>query len=139
MFVNYNGVVRPMGYGYPLPLYFFMSSDRKITPEQLKANLKRVVERYVTVAVDNNSKKTGSDHKNPATLRTEVQGAVQTAINELLTEIMDAKIKVSPTTATTSVGVGTKVKTDSKVFNLGSYVNDMNAELNQMINDGIPV
>ena len=138
MFVNYNGVVRPMGYGYPFPLYFFMSSDRKITPEQLKANLRRVVERYVTVAVNNNSKKTGSDHKNPAALRTEVQGAVQTAINELLTEIMDAKIKVSPTAATGATP-GATPATTSKVFNLGSYVNDMNAELNQMINDGIPL
>jgi len=43
---------------------------------------------------------------------------------------MDAKIKVSTTTGAASA---------SKVFNLGSYVNDMNDELNQMINDGIPL
>lgn len=134
MYVNYNGVLRPMG--YPFPLFFYMSADRKITPEQLKANLRRVVERYVTVAVNDNKRKTGTDHKNPSALRTEVQGAVQTAINELLTEIMDAKIKVSSSTA--SLG-STKLKQGSKVFNLGSYINDMNAELNQMINDAIPL
>ena len=129
MYVNYNGVLRPMG--YPMPLYFFMSADRKITPEQLKANLRRIVDSYVTAANNENNKKTGSDHKDAPALRTEVSDAVNTAISELLTEIMNAKIKVSPTAAATGA--------TSKVFNLGSYVNDMNAELNQMINDGIPL
>jgi hypothetical protein len=130
MLVNYNGVVRPMG--YPFPLYFFMSADRKITPEQLKANLRRVVERYVTVAVNDNKIKTGTDHKEPAALQDEVKDVVNTAIKELLHEIVAAKIKVSPTSSASS-------STASKVFNLGSYVSDMNAELNQMINDGIPL
>jgi len=129
MYVNYNGVVRPMG--YPFPLYFFMSADRKITPEQLKSNLRRVVERYVTVAVNDNKKKTGTDHKEPAALQTEVRDAVNTAIIELLDEIVAAKIKVSPTASPAS--------TSNKVFNLGSYVSDMNAELNKMINDAIPL
>lgn len=132
MLVNYNGVLRPMG--YPFPLFFYMSADRKITPEQLKANLRRVVERYVTVAVNDNKRQTGSNHKNPAELQDEVRGAVNTAIKELLDEIVAAKIKVSPSTASAPTPTST-----SKVFNLGSYVNDMNAELNQMINDAIPL
>lgn len=127
MLVNYNGVLRPMG--YPYPLFFFMSSDRKISPEQLKKNLRRVVERYVTAAVNNNKNKTGSDHKDNAALRTEVTSVVQSAIAELLKDILDAKIKVSPSADATN----------SKVFNLGSYVSDMNAELNKMINDAIPL
>ena len=135
MFVNHNGVVRSMGhglgYGYPMPLYFFMSADRKITPEQLKANLRRIVDSYVTAVVDENKTKTGDDHKKAPALRTEVTGAVNNANKELLDEIMDAKIKVSTTTGGAASA--------SKVFNLGSYVNDMNDELNQMINDGIPL
>jgi len=130
MLVNHNGVVRPMGY-YPFPLYFFMSADRKITPEQLKANLRRIVDRYVTAAVNDNNKKTGTDHKNGADLQDEVKKAVNNAITELLDEIVDAKIKVSPTASPAS--------TSNKVFNLGSYVSDMNAELNKMINDAIPL
>ena len=124
----YNG--RPMGYGYPFPLYFFMTADRKITPEQLKANLRRVVERFVTAAVNENNKKTGGDHKNNNILNSEVKDNVNKAIMELLNEIVDAKISV--TTSTTNT-------TSSKVFNLGSYVNDMNGELNQMINDAFPL
>ena len=145
MFVNLNNRVLPMGLGYPgypMPLYFFMSSDRKITPEQLKANLRRIVDSYVSAAVNNNKNKTGSgNYKSNNELNGEVKSAVQTAINELLTEIVDNKIKVSPTTA--SVGVGTTTppapRTTSKVFNLGSYVSDMNAEFNQVINDAIPL
>ena len=132
MYVNYNGDLRRMGYPMPMPVYFFTSGNRKITPEQLKANLRRIVDRYVTVAVNENQKKTGTDHKDNNTLKTEVNNVVQTAINEVLTEITNAKIKVSPTAST---GTGT----NTKVFNLGSYVQDMNSEINQMINDGIPV
>lgn len=131
MFVNYNGVVRPMGY-YPFPLYFFITADRKITPEQLKSNLRRVVDSYVTAAVNDNKRKTGSEHKTSDILRQEVRTAVNNAINELLNEIVEAKIKVSPSVASTS-------STASKVFNLGSYVQDINAELNKMITDAIPL
>jgi hypothetical protein len=131
MFVNHNGVVRSMGHGlYPMPLYFFMSADRKITPEQLKANLRRIVERYVTVAVNENKKKTGGEHKEAGVLRTEVSGAVNNAIKELLDEIKIDNVSISTTSSGSSA---------SKLFNLGSYVQDMNAELNQMINDGIPL
>ena len=125
-----------LGYpGYPMPLYFFMSSDRKITPEQLKANLRRIVDSYVSAAVKYNNNRTGKDNKGNTQLNGEVKAEVQKAIDELLKEIVDNKIKVSPTTA--SVGVGTP--TTSKVFNLGSYVSDMNAEFNQVINDAIPL
>ena len=137
MSVIFNNRAFPMGLGYPgypMPLYFFMSSDRKITPEQLKINLRRIVDSYVSAAVNNNKNKTGSgNYKSNKELNGEVKSAVQTAINELLTEIVDSKIKVSPTTASG----GTPAS--SKVFNLGSYVQDINAELNQMINDGIPL
>tara|TARA_B100001123_G_C14686995_1_gene779808 strand:- start:27 stop:410 length:384 start_codon:yes stop_codon:yes gene_type:complete len=127
MYVNYNGVLRPMG--YPMPLYFFISADRKITPEQLKANLRRIVERYVTAANNENKRTTGADHLEPGPLRTKVAGDVNNAISELLKEIKIEGVAISTGADTTS----------SKVFNLGSYVQDMNAELNQMINDGIPL
>ena len=136
MFVNLNNRVLPMGVGYPMPLLFFVGSDRKITPEQLKANLRRIVDRYVSAAVNYNKNRTGADHKESSQLNSEVKAEVQKAIDELLQEIVDNKIKVSPTTA--SVGVGT-TPTTSKVFNLGSYVSDMNAEFNQVINDAIPL
>ena len=134
----FNNRAFPMGLGYPgypMPLYFFMSSDRKITPEQLKANLRRIVDSYVSAAVKYNNNRTGKDNKGNTQLNGEVKAEVQKAIDELLKEIVDNKIKVSPTTA--SVGVGTP--TTSKVFNLGSYVSDMNAEFNQVINDAIPL
>lgn len=143
MFVNFNNRILPMGLGYPMPLYFFMGPDRKITPEQLKANLRRIVDGYVSAAVNNNKNNTGNDHKDNNELNPIVKEAVQTAINELLTEIVDSKIKISPTSSTASVGVGTtpdaRPATTSKVFNLGSYVNDMNAEFNQVINAAIPL
>ena len=137
MLVNYNGVLRPMG--YPYPLFFFMNSDRKISPEQLKKNLRIVVERYVTAAVNNNNK-TGADYKDNSALRTEVKSAVQNAINELFKEILDAKIKVSPSAdASVDTSDPAPAPSKSKVFNLGSYVSDMNAELNKMINNAIPL
>lgn len=138
MLVNYNGVLRPMG--YPYPLFFFMNSDRKISPEQLKKNLRIVVERYVTAAVNNNNNKTGADYKDNSALRTEVKSAVQNAINELFKEILDAKIKVSPSAdASVDTSDPAPAPSKSKVFNLGSYVSDMNAELNKMINNAIPL
>ena len=128
MFLNFNSRIFSMG--YPMPLYFFMSSDRTITPTQLKENLRRIVSRYIDAAVSENNKNTGDDHKDQETLRGDVEKVVSDAIKELLKEMLDKKIKVSTSEGDT---------TASKVFNLGSYVSDMNAELNQMIKDGIPL
>ena len=132
MFVNFNNRILPMGLGYPMPLYFFMGPDRKITPEQLKANLRRIVDGYVSAAVNNNKNKTGNDHKDNNELNKIVKDAIQTAINQLLTDIVDSKIKISQSSTPTA-------RTASKVFNLGSYVSDMNAEFNQVINAAIPL
>ena len=150
MYVNYNGVLRPMG--FPMPLYFFMSGNRKISTDQLTNNLKRIVQMYVNSIVAENNRlpnsKRDSNDKLRKTVRTDVAAAVTKVLDDIKLEGVSISTTSSTSTTSTgtgtgpstaSVGVGTKVKTDSKLFNLGSYVQDLNTELNQMINDGIPL
>mgnify|MGYP001319837214 CR=1 FL=1 len=127
----FNG--RPMGYpySYPFPLFFYMSSNRKITPEQLRANLRKVVQRYVNGVVNENKRLPEGKKDTGAVLRDSVKAAVNKAIADLLEDMKIEGVAISSSSGAASAA-------DSKVFNLGSYVKDLNAELNQMINDGIP-
>ena len=117
----------PFGYGYPF--YFFILQDKKMTPEQLTANLRKIVDRYVTSAVKENEK--ASTKKTPAELQATVKTVVSKAINDLLEEIVKEKIKIS--------SGSTDGSEKSKVLNLGTYVENINKELNDMINTGIPL
>ena len=138
MYVNYNGVLRPMG--FPMPLFFFTSGSRKISTDQLTNNLKRIVQMYVNSIVAENNRSPNSERKSNDKLRQTVRDDVTAAVNKVLDDIKLEGVSISATssTSTTSTGTGTP-PTASKVFNLGSYVQDLNAELNQMINDGIPL
>jgi regulator of protease activity HflC (stomatin/prohibitin superfamily) len=128
MYVIYNGALRHMG--FPMPLYFFMSGNKKISTDQLTNNLKRVVQMYVNSAVAENNRLPNSKRDTNDKLREMVRKDVGEAINKILDDIKLEGVSISTSTPSPS---------SNKVFNLGSYVNDMNAELNQMINDGIPL
>ena len=131
MLVNYNGVLRPMG--YPFPLFFFIGADRKITPEQLQANLRKVVQRYVNGVVNENKRLPEDKKDTGEKMRTTVRDAVNKAIADLLNDMKIENVKISASAPSVDTSAA------SKVFNLGSYVSDMNAELNKMINDAIPL
>ena len=119
--------------GYPMPLFFFTSGSRKISTDQLTNNLKRIVQIYVnSIVAENNRLPNGerdSNNKIRETVRTDVTDAVKKILNEIKLE----GIRISAPDFRPRAGAA------SKVFNLGSYVQDLNAELNQMINDGIPL
>lgn len=131
MYVNHNGVLRPMG--YPMPLFFFTSGSKKISTDQLTNNLKRIVQIYVNSIVAENNRLPNSDRNSNNKIRETVRKDVADAVKKILNEIKLEGISISVSTPPPSAGAA------SKVFNLGSYVQDLNAELNQMINTGIPL
>lgn len=129
----------PFGYGYynypsilTVPVYLSNIGEKKITIDELTTSVKKIVDKYVTFAIDENKKRTATDSekkKDPDELRMEVKTVVKDAIDSLLKEIVEEKITIR------SMGNAG----DSKVLNLGTYVQDINKELNDMINTGIPL
>ena len=97
MYVNYNGVLRPMG--YPMPLYFFMSANRKITTDQLTNNLKRIVQMYVNSIVSENNRLPNNKRDNNDKLRATVRTDVAAAIKKILDDIKLEGVAISSTAA----------------------------------------
>lgn len=123
MLVNYNGMVRPLFQ----PFYLILDSSGKLSADQLKKTLSRVVERYTRSAInENNNRTTGK--VSGTQLRADVKSQINTIITDLFTSIVDDKISVTSGSSSSS-----------KVFNLGSYVDDINTELNQIVNNSISV
>ena len=140
MYVNYNGVLRPMG--YPMPLFFFTSGSRKISTDQLTNNLKRIVQMYVNSIVAENNRlpnsERDSNEKLRETVRTDAGEAVSKVLNDIKLEGVSISVQNDPPSSA-APSAPPPAYSRNKVFNLGSYVQDLNAELNQMINDGIPL
>ena len=132
MYVNYNGVLRPMG--YPMPLFFFTSGSRKISTDQLTNNLKRIVQMYVNSIVAENNRLPNSKRNSNKELRETVRTDATVAVSKVLEDIKLEGVSISAAPSGSPPAYSR-----NKVFNLGSYVQDLNAELNQMINDGIPL
>lgn len=132
-------------YNYPSIFPVYLSNiEKKMTIDELTTSVKKLVNKYVTFAINENKKRTKTDteKKSPEDLRDEVKTAVRKAINDLLEEIVNEKIKIS---SGSTDGGAEKSKVfnlgtgKSKVLNLGTYVENINKELNDMINTGIPL
>jgi len=123
MLVNYNGMVRPLFQ----PFYLILDSSGKLSADQLKKTLSRVIKKYTHSAInENNNRSTGK--VSGTQLRADVKSQINTIITDLFKNIVDDKISVTSGSSSSS-----------KVFNLGSYVDDINTELNQIVNNSISV